>query len=179
MPDCIELAGTLTVAVNLSPAQFVEGCVSDTVSSILAEVGLAPHRLELEITESLLLGDNEAVMTELRRLKSAGVSIAMDDFGTGYSSLSYLWRFPFDRIKIDRAFMSGFDGPAKNAATVVLTIIALGRQLDMRVTVEGVETSEQVEFLSRANADHVQGYYYGRPTPACDLQPSCLRTIAS
>ena len=89
------------------------------------ETGLAPHRLELEITETLLLGNSEAIMAELQTLKAMGVAIVMDDFGTGYSSLSYLWRFPFDKIKIDRSFMQGFDGSGRDAKTVVKTIIAL------------------------------------------------------
>ena len=93
----------LTVAVNLSPAQFLAGSVSEIVAAALKEANLEPSRLELEITETLLLGDSESVMAELRKLKELGVAIVMDDFGTGYSSLSYLWRFPFDKIKIDRA----------------------------------------------------------------------------
>src|SRR5580704_2740291 len=100
----------LTVAVNLSPAQFVAGSVSKIVATALEEANLEPCRLELEITETLLLGDSESVMSELKALKELGVAIVMDDFGTGYSSLSYLWRFPFDKIKIDRSFMQGFDG---------------------------------------------------------------------
>ncbi len=101
----------LTVAVNLSPAQFAAGSVSAMVAAALEEAGLEPHRLELEITETLLLGNTEAIMTELQTLKAMGVAIVMDDFGTGYSSLSYLWRFPFDKIKIDRSFMQGFETP--------------------------------------------------------------------
>ncbi len=119
----------LTVAVNLSPAQFVAGSVSDIVAAALKDAGLAPHRLELEVTETLLLGNSEAIMAELQTLKAMGVAIVMDDFGTGYSSLSYLWRFPFDKIKIDRSFMQGFDGSGRDAETVVKTIIALGREL--------------------------------------------------
>jgi predicted signal transduction protein with EAL and GGDEF domain len=127
--------------VNLSPAQFLAGSISGIVAAALKEAGLAAHRLELEITETLLLGNSEAIMAELKTLKAMGVAIVMDDFGTGYSSLSYLWRFPFDKIKIDRSFMQGFDGSGREAKTVVKTIIALGRELNMRVTVEGVETA--------------------------------------
>jgi diguanylate cyclase (GGDEF)-like protein len=155
----------LTVAVNLSPAQFEAGNVSSIVKSALTDAGLAPYRLELEITESLLLGNTDAVLAELQALKQIGVAIVMDDFGTGYSSLSYLWRFPFDKIKIDRCFMQGVDASVKTAGTVVKTIIALGRELNMRITVEGVETSEQVAFLNGINADQVQGYFYGKPVP--------------
>jgi diguanylate cyclase (GGDEF)-like protein len=159
----------LTVAVNLSPAQFLAGRVSDIVGAALKEAGLAAHRLELEITETLLLGNSEAIMAELNTLKATGVAIVMDDFGTGYSSLSYLWRFPFDKIKIDRSFMQGFDGSGRDAATVVKTIIALGRELHMRVTVEGVETAKQAAFLDEANGDQAQGFFFGRPVPASEV----------
>jgi EAL domain-containing protein (putative c-di-GMP-specific phosphodiesterase class I) len=109
----------LTVAVNLSPAQFLARSVNDIVAAALKEADLAPHWLELEITEALLLGNTEAIMAELRAFKAMGVTIVLDDFGTGYSSLSYLWRFPFDKIKIDRSFMQGFDGTGHDAETVV------------------------------------------------------------
>jgi diguanylate cyclase (GGDEF)-like protein len=166
---------SLTVAVNLSPAQFEAGNISAIVASALRETGLAPHRLELEITETLLLGNSEAIMTELQALKSMGVAIVMDDFGTGYSSLSYLWRFPFDKIKIDRSFMQGFDASGRDAETVVKTIIALGRELDMRVTVEGVETAQQAAFLDGADADQVQGFFFGRPVSASEVSAIILK----
>jgi diguanylate cyclase (GGDEF)-like protein len=159
----------LTIAVNLSPAQFAAGSVSATVAAALAEAGLEPHRLELEITETLLLGDTQAIMAELRSLKAMGVAIVMDDFGTGYSSLSYLWRFPFDKIKIDRSFIQDFDGSRRDAETVVKTIIGLGRELNMRVTIEGVETEKQVAFLDRVDGDQAQGFYFGRPVPASEV----------
>jgi EAL domain-containing protein (putative c-di-GMP-specific phosphodiesterase class I) len=159
----------LTIAVNLSPAQFTGGSISTTVAAVLAETGLDPRRLELEITESLLLGDSEQTIVELHNLKALGVSIVMDDFGTGYSSLSYLWQFPFDKIKIDRSFMQGLDNSGRDAGTIVKTIIALGRELHMRVTVEGVESAEQTVFLERAHADLVQGFHFGRPIAAAEL----------
>jgi len=164
----------LTVAVNLSPAQFVAGSVSEIVAVALEDANLEPFRLELEITETLLLGDSESVMSELRALKELGVAIVMDDFGTGYSSLSYLWRFPFDKIKIDRSFMQGFDGSDRDAETVVKTIITLGRELHMHVTIEGVETARQVAFLDSANGEQAQGFYFGRPVPASELAASIL-----
>jgi diguanylate cyclase (GGDEF)-like protein len=164
----------LTVAVNLSPAQFLAGSVSEIVAAALKEVNLKPCRLELEITETLLLGDSESVMNELRALKELGVAIVMDDFGTGYSSLSYLWRFPFDKIKIDRSFMQGFDGSDRDAETVVKTIITLGRELHMHVTIEGVETAKQAAFLDSANGEQAQGFYFGRPVPASELAASIL-----
>ena len=164
----------LTVAVNLSPAQFLAGSVSDIVAAALKEAGLASHRLELEITETLLLGNSEATMAELQTLKAMGVAIVMDDFGTGYSSLSYLWRFPFDKIKIDRSFMQGFEGSSRDAKVVVKTIIALGRELNMRVTVEGVETATQLAFLDKADGDQVQGFFFGRPVPASEVSANIL-----
>lgn len=167
----------LTVAVNLSPAQFEAGSISTIVASALRETGLAPCRLELEITETLLLGNSDAVMTELQSLKAMGVAIVMDDFGTGYSSLSYLWRFPFDKIKIDRSFMQGFDAKGRDAETVVKTIIALGRELDMRVTVEGVETAKQAAFLDGADADQVQGFFFGRPVSASEIGAIILKNF--
>jgi diguanylate cyclase (GGDEF)-like protein len=159
----------LTIAVNLSAAQFELGCVSAIVAAALAETGLAPARLELEITETLLLGNSAAILDELRTIKAMGVAIAMDDFGTGYSSLSYLWRFPFDKIKIDRSFMQGFDASGQDARAVVKTIIALGRELDMLVTVEGVETEQQSLFLSGTDADLVQGFFFSKPIPDTEI----------
>ncbi len=164
----------LTIAVNMSVAQFEAGGVCDVVAAALDDAGLEPHRLELEVTESLLLGDSEPVIKELRTLKAMGVAIVMDDFGTGYSSLSYLWRFPFDKIKIDRSFMAGFDRSGRNVETVVKTIIALGRELHMRVVVEGVETADQAKFVDEAAGDQVQGYFFGRPVPASELAAGIL-----
>jgi diguanylate cyclase (GGDEF)-like protein len=159
----------LTIAVNLSAAQFELGSVSAIVAAALRETGLAPARLELEITETLLLGNREAILDELRTIKAMGVAIAMGDFGTGYSSLSYLWRFPFDKIKIDRSFMQGFDASGQDAQAVVKTIIALGRELDMLVTVEGVETEQQSAFLSGTDADLVQGFFFSKPIPDAEI----------
>jgi diguanylate cyclase (GGDEF)-like protein len=165
----------LTVAVNLSPAQFDSGNIESAVADALQSSGLKPHRLELEITETLLLGNTEATMTTLKRLKDMGVSIVMDDFGTGYSSLSYLWKFPFDKIKIDRSFMESFEESGRDVETVVKTIIALGREMNMRVTVEGVETANQVDFLYDADADQVQGFYFGKPVPASEISADVLK----
>jgi diguanylate cyclase (GGDEF)-like protein len=159
----------LTVAVNVSVAQFVAGTVSRTVATALEESGLPANRLELEITESLLLGDNDAIMSELRNLKAMGVAIVMDDFGTGYSSLSYLWRFPFNKIKIDQSFMLGLDRSGRDAETIVKTIIALGRELNMRVTVEGVETAKQASFLDEIKGDQAQGFFFGRPVAGAEV----------
>ncbi len=114
-------------------------------------------------------------MATLKKLKDMGVSIVMDDFGTGYSSLSYLWKFPFDKIKIDRSFMMNFDNSGHDVETVVKSIIALGREMNMRVTVEGVETAKQVDFLYDADADQVQGFYFGRPVPASEISADVLK----
>jgi EAL domain-containing protein (putative c-di-GMP-specific phosphodiesterase class I) len=164
----------LTVAVNLSPAQFESGSIEEAVRQALQQSGLAPHRLELEITETLLLRNNDDTLQSLTKLKALGVSIVMDDFGTGYSSLSYLWKFPFDKIKIDRSFMESFEKSGPHVETVVKSIIALGREMSMRVTVEGVETPAQADFLYDAEADQVQGFYFGRPVPAADLGAGIL-----
>jgi diguanylate cyclase (GGDEF)-like protein len=159
----------LTVAVNVSAAQFEAGGVSEVVAAALEEAGLPASRLELEITESLLLGNKETIMAELRKLKAMGVGIVMDDFGTGYSSLSYLWQFPFNKIKIDQSFMLGLDNSGQNAETIVKTIIALGRELKMRVTVEGVETAKQVSFLDQVQGDQAQGFFFGRPVESAEI----------
>ena len=154
----------LQVAVNLSPIQFRHGDLPSLVHAILLETGLAPHRLELEITEGVLINDFARAVSILRRLKLLGVSIAMDDFGTGYSSLSYLQSFPFDKIKIDRTFIANLTDN-HYSATIVRAVIGLGRGLDLPVMAEGVETAEQLAFLARKSCDEVQGYHIGRPAP--------------
>jgi len=165
----------LSVAVNLSPAQFASGSIEEAVVNALRVSGLNPNRLELEITETLLLSNTDATMAILKKLKAIGVSIVMDDFGTGYSSLSYLWKFPFDKIKIDRSFMTAFEESDDGVETVLKSIIDLGREMKMRVTVEGVETERQVDFLYNAHADQVQGFYFGEPLPASELSADVLR----
>jgi diguanylate cyclase (GGDEF)-like protein/PAS domain S-box-containing protein len=154
----------LQVAINLSPVQFRHGDLPGLVHSVLLETGLAPDRLELEITEGVLIGDYSRATSILRRLKALGVRIAMDDFGTGYSSLSYLHAFPFDKIKIDRAFVSGIDRNSQ-AGAIIRAVIGLARGLNLPVVAEGVETEEQLAFLSDEACDEVQGYLIGRPGP--------------
>ncbi len=123
----------------------------------------------------MLLDDSDGVLAELRKLKALGVGIVMDDFGTGYSSLSYLWKFPFDKIKIDRAFMLALDDETQaEAATIVKTIIDLGRSLNVTVTVEGVENDRQVDFVNTAKCDQIQGYYFGRPIPITEVAAHIL-----
>jgi len=154
----------LQIAVNLSPIQFHHGDLPGLVQSILMETRLSPGRLELEITEGVLIGDFSRASSILRRLKALGVRIAMDDFGTGYSSLSYLHSFPFDKIKIDRAFVANLDSNSQSAA-IVRAVIALGRGLDLPVVAEGVETEGQLAFLSREACGEIQGFLIGRPQP--------------
>jgi len=167
----------LKIAVNLSPMQFAREGLAARVARILAETGLEARRLELEITEGLLLSRSEEVMDELRKLKAQGVSIVMDDFGTGYSSLSYLWQFPFDKIKIDRAFMSALDADEPgNAEKIVRTIIDLGRSLNVTVTVEGVENDRQVAFVKEARCDQIQGFFFGHPMPALEVAAYIAKT---
>jgi diguanylate cyclase (GGDEF)-like protein len=154
----------LRVSVNLSPVQFRHGDIPTLVHSILLETGLLPSRLELEVTEGVLIDDFSRTVSVLRRLKALGVRIAMDDFGTGYSSLSYLQAFPFDKIKIDQRFISNLNHDAQSA-TIVRAVIGLTRGLDIPVVAEGVETEDQLEFLAAERCDQVQGYLIGRPAP--------------
>jgi diguanylate cyclase (GGDEF)-like protein/PAS domain S-box-containing protein len=154
----------LQIAVNLSPAQFVRGDVVSLVHSILLETGLSPGRLELEITEGVLIEDFERGLALLRRLKALGVCISMDDFGSGYSSLTYLQAFPFDKIKIDRAFVMHL-GRNPQSAAIVRAVIGLGHGLHVSIVAEGVETQEQLSFLADEGCDVVQGYFIGRPAP--------------
>jgi diguanylate cyclase len=157
-------AKPIRIGVNLSPVQFRHGDLPAVVHSILLETGLEPSRLELEITESVLIDDFSRTVSLLRRLKTLGVRIAMDDFGTGYSSLSYLQAFPFDKIKIDQTFIANLKQNSQ-AATIVRAVIGLARGLEVPVIAEGVETKEQLEFLTGASCDEIQGYIVGRPQP--------------
>ncbi|MGY3618479.1 sensor domain-containing protein [Bradyrhizobium sp. USDA 10063] len=154
----------LQIAVNLSPAQFMHGDLVGLVHSILLETGLRPDRLELEITEGVLIEDFDRGLALLRRLKALGVRISMDDFGSGYSSLSYLQAFPFDKIKIDRAFVINL-GRNPQSAAIVRAVIDLGHGLQMLIVAEGVETEEQLGFLAKEGCDAVQGYLIGKPAP--------------
>jgi EAL domain-containing protein (putative c-di-GMP-specific phosphodiesterase class I) len=160
------------VAVNLSPVQFRHGDLPALVHTILLETGLPASRLELEVTEGVLIDDFPRTVSMLRRLKSFGVRIAMDDFGTGYSSLSYLQAFPFDKIKIDQRFISNLK-EGSQSATIVRAVIGLARGLDIPVVAEGVETKEQLDFLASENCDKVQGFLIGRPRPI-EYYADCL-----
>jgi EAL domain-containing protein (putative c-di-GMP-specific phosphodiesterase class I) len=154
----------LNLAVNLSAIQFRHGDLPGLVHAVLLETGLSPGRLELEVTESVLVDDLSRAVTILRRLKLLGVHIAMDDFGTGYSSLSNLQSFAFDRIKIDQSFISSL--PAnRQSATIVRAVIGLGRGLGLPVIAEGVETEDQLAFLALEDCVEVQGFLVGKPRP--------------
>jgi diguanylate cyclase (GGDEF)-like protein len=155
----------LRIAVNLSPAQFRSPGLPTVVMSALATSGLAPHRLELEITETVLLQDSETTLAILHQLRDFGVRIAMDDFGTGYSSLSYLQRFPFDKIKIDRAFIKDITDSA-SSLNIVRAVAALANGLGVDATAEGVETQQQLEAIRSEGCTEMQGFLFSKPLPA-------------
>jgi diguanylate cyclase (GGDEF)-like protein len=154
----------LKIAVNLSPVQFSIPSLYNVVKSTLAATGLAPQRLELEITERLFMEDSEKTLTTLHRLKELGVRISMDDFGTGYSSLSYLRSFPYDKIKVDRAFISDLAEGTEHVV-IVQAVVSIARALGMATTAEGVETAGQREFLTALGCDEAQGYLFSPPVP--------------
>ena len=158
----------ITLAVNVSAAQFKASSLITAVQGALAAASLAPRRLELEITESVLLADNVATLAILHTLRSHGIRIAMDDFGTGYSSLSYLRAFPFDKIKIDQTFVRDLEA-ADGSGPIVRAIRTLADCLSMRTTAEGVETSEQLRWLREEGCHEAQGYYFSRPVPASNI----------
>ena len=157
-----------TVAVNLSPVQFSRDDLAETIHAILLETGLAPSRLEVEVTESTIMSDQTRGLHILRKLKAMGISVAMDDFGTGYSSLATLHAFPFDKIKLDQSFVKRLPDDAA-AAAIVRTVLALGVSLDMPVLAEGIETSSQWEFLAREGCAKGQGYHFARPVGLAQL----------
>ena len=171
----------LTVAVNVSSLQFRRIDFVDVVERTLEETQFDPARLELELTESVLLGNVDTAEAAMRRLKALGVKIALDDFGTGYSSLLYLRRFPFDKLKIDRSFVHSIE-KASDAAAIVHAVVSLGRGLGMQVTAEGVETADQQLFLRAAGVHFMQGFRFGKAVPAAEISerlhhPSAFRPI--
>ena len=168
--------GAMRVAVNLSPAQFKSRNLLAAIAGALRESGLPADRLELEITETVMLYDTDATLETLHQLHALGVCIAMDDFGTGYSSLSYLRRFPFDRIKIDQSFVRDMCSK-QDCGAIIRAVASLSNELGMATTAEGVETQEQLDALTKAGCSEVQGYLFSRPVPA-DSIPDVLREIA-
>jgi predicted signal transduction protein with EAL and GGDEF domain len=163
-PDNIRLA------VNVSPIQFRSGTLALKVMTALAESGLAASRLELEITEAVLIRDDEAALAVLHDLRAIGVRIALDDFGTGYSSLSYLQRFPFDKIKIDRCFITDIAEP-EGSISIVQAVVNIAADRHMTTTAEGVETEQQRELLRELGCSEIQGYLFSRPKPAAEIRP--------
>ncbi|MEO0679961.1 MAG: bifunctional diguanylate cyclase/phosphodiesterase [Pseudomonadota bacterium] len=159
----------MTVSVNLSVQQFGDGRLGETVRAALQRTGLPPQRFELEVTESLLISDLEGVSRQLEELKSLGVGIAMDDFGTGYSSLAYLWRFGFDRLKLDRSFVQALGVDETRARDVIGAIVALGHRLGMSVTAEGIETDREESLLADLGCDVFQGFLFGKPMSQAEL----------
>ena len=170
----------LTMAVNVSPLQFRQIDFFSRVERIVRETGFDPRQLELELTESTLIGNVESAEAAMARLKSLGIRLALDDFGTGYSSLQYLRRFPFDKLKIDRSFVLSIEKGADGAA-IVHAVVSLGRGLGMKVTAEGVETADQHLFLRAAGVHFMQGYRFGRPMAAREIAartvPGVYRSI--
>ena len=177
---CIEAAAWpdhLTVAVNLSARHFRRSDIGRVVQRALNHSGLAPKRLEIEITEGLLIENPDEVIEKLGEIRALGVTIAMDDFGTGYSSLSYLLKFPFDKIKIDRSFVEASTSDPI-ARDILRAIASMAKTLKLRITAEGVETAEQVAFLSEIACHQLQGYYFARPLASSDLPAYLLSTVA-
>lgn len=162
--DALSWPEHVRVAVNLSAAQFQNGDIHSIAASALRKAGLSPKRLELEVTESLLLRDEARTRRSLRRLKAMGIRIALDDFGTGYASLSYLRSFPFDKIKIDQTFVRDLPRDA-DCNAIVRSVVALARMLGMRTVAEGIETGQHLDQVIAAGCDEIQGYYLSRPVP--------------
>ena len=168
--ECATWPGDVRVAVNISPIQFSMSDVADVVSKALEKSGLAPSRLEAEITESVLLQSTDEVSETLNKLRQMGVRISLDDFGTGYSSLSYLHSFPLDKVKIDRSFLEGLSRDSRSL-TLLCGVARLSTSLGLRVTVEGVETTNQLELVTRESFVHEgQGYLFSRPVPAEEVR---------
>ena len=173
--DAASWPAHVKIAVNISAVQFKRGNLFDVILCTLVETGLAPERLELEITETSLLENQESHLATIRQLKNLGISIVLDDFGTGYSSVTYLTSFPFDKIKIDRSFTQGAL-TRRDCAAVVSSVLALAHGLGMITTVEGIETWEQLKYMREAGVDLAQGYLFGRAVPfsQLDLNPTTL-----
>jgi EAL domain-containing protein (putative c-di-GMP-specific phosphodiesterase class I) len=174
--DAAQWPDDIGVAVNLSPTQLLNKGLLPAVLNALAASRLPPNRLELEITEAVLMQNNDATLRTLHQLRELGIRISMDDFGTGYSSLSYLRSFPFDKIKIDRCFISGL-GDSSESDAIVQAVAGLAESLSMTTTAEGVETSEQLDHVRRLGCTDVQGFLYSPPVPARDLAKFLAKQI--
>ncbi|WP_235302937.1 EAL domain-containing protein [Sphingopyxis sp. MWB1] len=167
--DAATWPGDMRVAVNVSPIQFANEGLPKLVMHALASSGLPPERLELEITESVFLGDSSETNRMFEALKGVGVRLALDDFGTGYSSLSYLQTAPFDKIKIDQSFVRDATVAGSRNAAIIAAIVALAEALDMETTAEGIESLDQLDLIRKLNVSHVQGYVYSKPVPNANL----------
>ncbi|MDK2762350.1 MAG: EAL domain-containing protein, partial [Sphingopyxis sp.] len=163
--DAVRWPGAMRVAVNVSPIQFANEDLPKIVANALAVTGLAPDRLELEITENVFLGDSAETSRMFEALKDIGVRLVLDDFGTGYSSLGYLQSAPFDKIKIDQSFVRGATEPGSRNSAIIAAIVALADALDMETTAEGIESLDQLELIRKLNVSHVQGFVYSKPVP--------------
>jgi diguanylate cyclase (GGDEF)-like protein len=168
----------LQIAVNLSPVQFESEMIVEEIATALAVSGLSPQRLEIEVTEGVLLRDSPVIRERLRALQQLGVKVVLDDFGTGYSSLGYLWQFPFDKLKIDQSFIRAIDRNPR-ARGVLRTIIALGRTLGLPVTAEGIETENEAAFVKKLRCDQAQGYLFSRPLPETEVANFIIKTVWS
>jgi EAL domain-containing protein (putative c-di-GMP-specific phosphodiesterase class I) len=166
----------LLIAVNLSAVQFNRGDVEKSVTQALAESGLNPALLELELTESILIKDTEKVLAKVRRLKSLGVKLSIDDFGTGYSSLSYLKRFDVDKLKIDQSFVRDMANDPDDAA-IVRAIIQMAKSLNLTTIAEGVEDERQLALLRLQHCDEAQGYHFARPMPADEFASFIFKSL--
>ncbi|PZQ23972.1 MAG: GGDEF domain-containing protein [Sphingopyxis macrogoltabida] len=167
--DAARWPGDMRVAVNVSPIQFANEGLPKIVASALAAAGLPPDRLELEITESVFLGDSAETARMFKALKGLGVRLALDDFGTGYSSLGYLQSAPFDKIKIDQSFVRGATEKGSRNAAIIAAIVALAEALEMETTAEGIESHDQLDLIRKLNVSHVQGYIYSKPVSGDEL----------
>jgi EAL domain-containing protein (putative c-di-GMP-specific phosphodiesterase class I) len=168
----------LFVSVNLSPVQMRSRGLVDFMRTLIAETGVAAGRIVLEITEGILIHDPEETLVKLEALRALGMSTALDDFGTGYSSLSYLQKFPFDRVKIDRAFVASL-GTTGNAGAIIQSIVTLGHALGMKVLAEGVETNEQRVLLRLAGCDEMQGFLFAKACPAESIDKILARAAGA
>ena len=174
--DAAKWPDHIKVAVNLSPVQFKSPNLVQMVFAALAASGLSAGRLELEITESVLLHDSAATIATLHQLRSLGVRIAMDDFGTGYSSLGYLRSFPFDKIKIDRCFVSDLSDDNAGSHAILRAVAHLGLSLGMATTAEGVETQEQVDKVRAEGCTEMQGFFFSPPRPIQEIERLFLQS---
>jgi EAL domain-containing protein (putative c-di-GMP-specific phosphodiesterase class I) len=165
----------LTISVNVSAHQFYQADFVEQVLQVIESTGAKPHRLKLEITESMLVRNIEEIVAQMSLLKAKGISFSLDDFGTGYSSLAYLQRMPLDQLKIDQSFVRDIATNPSNAA-IAKTIIGLSKSLGFSVIAEGVETPEQLDYLAQIGCHFYQGYFFNKPLPLADFEKFALKT---